>query len=115
MLSLRVADLASLLGRLRPLDVAVVDVRATIDCLTISPVSGGVIRRPRSCSSRRRWIRADPRRDAGRHQRVPHRAVSAAALEAASSGSTAQKIPDVAGQLFAFIGAKGGVGTTTWP
>ncbi len=36
------------------------------------------------------------------------------ALEAAIDRcSTAQKTPDVGGQLFAFVGAKGGVGTTT--
>jgi pilus assembly protein CpaE len=39
--------------------------------------------------------------------------LSAEALEAAIVRLTAQKIPEVAGQLFAFLGAKGGIGTTT--
>ncbi len=39
--------------------------------------------------------------------------LSAAAVEAAIARVAAQKVPDTCGQLFAFVGAKGGIGTTT--
>lgn len=39
--------------------------------------------------------------------------LSTAAIEAAFSRVLAQRLPDATGQLFAFVGAKGGIGTTT--
>lgn len=113
-LSLRVADLASFSAGTRPLELAIVDVRD--DNRLPDDVAGFRRRHPATSlvlvtSSLDSSLILEAMR-AGVSECLTE-PLSHEALEEAIVRLTAQKTPDVAGQLFAFVGAKGGVGTTT--
>jgi pilus assembly protein CpaE len=113
-LSLRVTDLASFSAGARPLELAIVDVRA--DNRLPDDLAAFKRRHPATSvvlvtASLDPTLILDAMR-AGVSECLTE-PLSAADLEAAIARLTAQKTPDVAGQMFAFIGAKGGVGTTT--
>jgi pilus assembly protein CpaE len=113
-LSLRVADLASFSAGTRPLELAIVDVRVTNQLP--DDLAGFRRRHPATSlvlvtASLEPTLILDAMR-AGVSECLTE-PLSAEALEAAIVRLTAQKTPDAAGQLFAFVGAKGGIGTTT--
>lgn len=112
--SLPIAELATFSAGSRPVDVAIVDLR-THDRLP-DDVAGFKRRHATTAvvlvtTTLEPTLILDAMR-AGISECITE-PLSATTVEAAIARVTAQRMPETRGQLFAFIGAKGGIGTTT--